>query len=52
MNTAGVHGVFEQSLVWSTILQPTLHTCTEEACETELLLCDRRQTSDQACTCC
>ena len=29
--TLGVHGVFEESLVWSVIHQPTLHTFTEEA---------------------
>ena len=36
----------------SVILQPILHTSTEEACETDLLLCDRWQTSAQACICC
>jgi len=30
-NTVGVLGVFEQSLVWSMILQPKLHTSTLEA---------------------
>jgi len=28
-----MQGVFEESLVWSMILQPILHTSTEEACE-------------------
>jgi len=31
--------------VWSVILQPILHTSTEEAYEDGLLLCDRWQTS-------
>ena len=48
-NTVGVHGVFGESLVWSMILQPILHTSTEEACEDGLLLCDRWQTSSR-CT--
>ena len=28
--------MFEESLVWSTILQPIPHTYTEEACEDRL----------------
>ena len=51
-NTVGVQGVSEESLVWSMILQPVLHTSiyTEEACENRL--CNRWQTSTQACICC
>jgi len=44
--------VFEESLVWSMILQPIPHTSTEEGLRTDLLLCDRWQTSAQACICC
>ena len=32
----GVYGVFEESLVWSMILQQILHTSTEESCEDSL----------------
>jgi len=32
-NTVGEQGMFEQSLVWSMILQPKLHTSTLEAYE-------------------
>jgi len=32
-NTVGVQGVFEEGQVWSMILQPVLHTSTEEARE-------------------
>ena len=31
-----MQGVFEESLVWSMILQPILHTATKEACEDRL----------------
>ena len=31
-----VQVVFEESLIWSMILQPILHTSTEEACEDKL----------------
>ena len=48
-NTVGEQGVFEESLVWSVILQPILH---RKPVRTELLLCDRWQTSAQACICC
>jgi len=36
MNTVGAQGGFEESLVWSMILQPILHTSTEEAREDRL----------------
>ena len=35
-NTVGVHGVFEESLVWSMILQSILCTSIEEAYENRL----------------
>jgi len=41
--------VFEESLAWSMILQPILH---RKPVRTDLLLCDRWQTSAHACTCC
>jgi len=31
-----VQGVFKESLVWSMIHQPILHTSTEEACDDRL----------------
>ena len=36
-----MHGVFEESLVWSMICQPTLYTSTGKPVMTDLLLCDR-----------
>ena len=36
-NTVGVRGVFEESLVWSMILQPILH---RKPVRTDFLLCD------------
>jgi len=41
--------VFEESLVWSMILQPILH---RKPVRGDLLLCIRWQTSAQACICC
>jgi len=48
-NTVGVRGVIEESLVWSLILQPILY---RKLVRVDLLLCDKWQTSAQACICC
>ena len=50
-NTVGVRGVFEESLVWSMILQPIL-LLLRKPVRGNLLLCNRWQTSAQACICC
>jgi len=39
VTTVEIQLVFEESLVWSMILQPILHTSTEEACEGRLNCC-------------
>ena len=48
-NTVGVQGVFEESLIWSTILQPILHR--KPVRETCCSVIDRN-TSAQACIWC
>jgi len=46
-----MQGVFEESLVWPIVLQPILHTSRlKKPVKTDLLLCDRRQTSAQLST--
>ena len=48
-NTVGVRGVIEEILVWSVILEPILY---RKPVRGDLLLCNRWQTSAQACICC